>query len=73
MKKKRRTAVGTPTETPVVTSSAWQGLTPEERQQRELGATRLKERLSRLPFYAKASELHGDEYWAQFYESRMNP
>jgi len=68
MKRQRATAVGKP----VVTSPAWNVLSPAERRQRELGATRLKEQLSRLPFYAKASEVHGDEYWAQFYENRLN-
>jgi len=72
MRRQRATAIGTSGKAPVVTSTSWAILSPAERCQRELGATRLKERLSPLPFYAKASEVHGDEYWAQFYENRLN-
>jgi predicted secreted protein len=47
-------------------------LSPEERERRELGAKRLKERLSGVPYYAKCAEEDGDDYWRAFYASRVN-
>jgi hypothetical protein len=47
-------------------------VTPQERERRARGAQRLKERLSRVLFYAKAAEKDGDKYWEAFYASRVN-
>ncbi len=46
-------------------------MTDEEKNRRRLGAQRLKERLSRVPFYAKAAEKDGEGYWESFYASRV--
>ena len=59
-------------ETKLVTSDSWSLLPKEERERRELAATRLKERLSSIPWYKRAEELDGDEFWASFYDSRVN-
>ena len=53
----------------LVTSKAWSVLKPEERRRRELGATRLRQRLGGVPFYAAQGKKGGDEYWAAFYDS----
>jgi hypothetical protein len=53
----------------LVTSRAWSTLMPQERRRRELGATKVKEHLSKVPFYAGQAEKGGDEYWAAFYDS----
>jgi len=45
-------------------------LPPEEIARRKLGAQRLKERLSCVPFYAKAAE-GNPECWDHFYASRV--
>lgn len=52
-----------------VTSDSWRSLPFEERRRRELGATRLKEGLSSIPWYQKKTEKEGDEFWARFYDS----
>lgn len=58
--------------TPLVTSIFWSGLETAERERRERGATRLRELYSKMPFYANAAKLDGNEYWASFYDSRVN-
>jgi hypothetical protein len=47
---------------------------PKEQERRRLGAQRLKERLSRVPFYAKKARKYADEdkYWEGFYASRIH-
>lgn len=44
---------------------------PQERLRRERGERRLKERLSRAPFYTKRAAAHPnpDEYWSKLYAS----
>lgn len=46
-------------------------LSQEELARRARGAQRLKERLSSMPFYAKAAEKDGPGYWEKFYASRV--
>jgi hypothetical protein len=46
-------------------------LSPEEVERRRLGTLRLKERLSKVPFYAESAK--GDpDYWEKFYLTRIN-
>jgi hypothetical protein len=47
-------------------------LSPEEIERRKRGAQRLKERLSHMPFYKKAEERSGPEYWDHLYASQVN-
>ncbi len=44
----------------------------KEKDRRQRGAKRLRERLSSVPFYAKAAERDGPGYWYDFYLSRVN-
>jgi hypothetical protein len=45
---------------------------PEEIDRRERGAQRLKKSFSRIPYYRKAAEKDGDDYWRRFYASRIH-
>ena len=44
---------------------------PQEIERRALGAQRLKEAFSAIPFYARAAQSDPD-YWNEFYASRVN-
>lgn len=54
------------------TTPSQNSLTPSELERRRLGAQRLKERFSSIPFYAKAAERDGPGYWEKFYASGVN-
>ena len=68
----RHTGLRMHMKTKLVTSDSWSSLPKAERERRELAATRLKERLSSIPYYKRGAELSGDEYWARFYDSAVN-
>jgi len=47
-------------------------LSAREKERRRLGALRLQEQFSTIPFYARAAERDGPGYWTKFYDSRVN-
>ena len=61
-----------PMATKLVTSDSWSLLPKEERERRELAATRLRDRLISIPWYKEKDQRSGDEFWASFYDSRVN-
>ena len=61
-----------PMETKLVTSDSWSLLPKEERERCELAATRLKEQHISMPWFREKDQRSGDEFWASFYDSRVN-
>lgn len=56
---------------PLLDRCARVSFSPEERERRRQRAKHLKERLSEVPFYAKAAEKDGEGYSEKFYASRV--
>jgi hypothetical protein len=47
-------------------------LSHKEQERQRLGAERLKERLSSIPWYAEAARDYGKGYWEMLYASAVN-